>query len=542
MVTRISLNLTFHYLFCIGLVLGGLSNTVLASPKTTGIAPAAKVAQINPTTNLTNSNVKAALVKLDNLAQENMRRTGIPGMAIAVVYQDQVVYLKGFGIREAGKPDPVDEDTVFQLASLSKPIASTVVASVVGTGKVKWNDPIILHDQTFQMDVPYLTQSVTLKDMFSHRSGLPLHAGDLLEDLGFDWETILARLRYLPTDNHFRSQYAYTNFGLTAAAMATAKAEGTTWAELSTEKLYRPLGMNSTSSNFSDYISAQNRALTHVYIDNQWVPRYVRNPDNQTPAGGVSSSVRDLAKWMRLQLGNGQFEGKLIVDPDALAETHRPQIVSNRAKNPSMDRASFYGLGWGVGYTDRGLVRLSHSGAFLLGAATTVNLLPGESLGIAVLTNAAPIGVPETIAASFLDLVQTGQVQKDYAKLLQEAFADLNTPAYGTEIDYTKRPEQFNPSLPLKTYAGTYRNDYFGKIAIVVKEDQLILRMGPQQRDAFPLKHYNQNTFIYQPKGENAFGPSALEFTISDEGKLKRVMIENLNIKGQGTFEKIVGS
>jgi CubicO group peptidase (beta-lactamase class C family) len=516
---------------------------VLASAQakpTLNISPKpAIVAQGQKTQNITQKNVEAALPKLEKLADEILKKTGVPGMAIAVVYKDQIVYLKGFGVRESGKPALVDPDTVFQLASVSKPIASTVVAGVVGDKLIGWDDRIIKHDPDFQMHSPYVTREVTFRDLFSHRSGLYDHAGDELEDLGFDRATVLHRLRYLPTGNNFRSQYAYTNFGLTEAAVAAAKVTGKSWEDLSAEKLYQPLGMKNTSSRYADFVAAQNRALGHVLMNGQWVAKYKRDPDAESPAGGVSSSVRDLAQWIRLQLGNGKFEGRQIINADALAETHRPQMVSQQPQNPATERASFYGLGWGVGYTDEGLVRLSHSGAFNLGAATTVYLLPSEELGIVVLTNSSPMGVPETIALSFLDLVQYSKIERDYFDLIQPVFAELNKPPYGTLIDYAKTPAQPLPALPNNAYIGTYRNDYFGEIAIVIKDGKLVLIQGAKEEE-FPLQHYNRDVFTYQPEGENAFGLSAVTFTIGADGKGTNVVIENLNIFNQGTFERVL--
>jgi Domain of unknown function (DUF3471)/Beta-lactamase len=242
---------------------------------------------------------------------------------------------------------------------------------------------------------------------------------------------------------------------------------------------------------------------------------------------------------VRLQLGNGKFEGKQIIDADALSETHRPQMVSNPPQNPATDRASFYGLGWGVGYTERGLVRLSHSGAFNLGAATAVYLLPSEDLGIVVLTNGRPIGVPEAIAVSFLDLVQYGKMQRDYIELYRQGFAELDKPTYGTLVDYAKPPAQRSPALPASAYAGSYENDYFGKMAIAVRDGQLVLRQGPNQK-AFPLQHYNGNVFTYQPEGENAYGLSAVTFTVDADGNGTNVTIENLNLLDRGTFKRVL--
>jgi CubicO group peptidase (beta-lactamase class C family) len=135
---------------------------------------------------VTRAQVEAALPKLETLATETLTRTGIPGLAITVVYKDEVLFLRGFGVRKAGTDRPVNADTVFQLASVSKPIASTIVAGVVGERLATWDDPIVKHLPAFEMDNPYVTRAVTLRDMFCHRSGLPDHAGDLLEDMGFD--------------------------------------------------------------------------------------------------------------------------------------------------------------------------------------------------------------------------------------------------------------------------------------------------------------------------------------------------------------------
>src|SRR6266567_561808 len=208
--------------------------------------------------------VDAAIGRLDGLVQHTMAATGVPGIAVAVVYKDRIVYLKGFGVREAGRTDAVDADTVFQLASVSKPVASTVVAAIATKGVMHWDDPIVSHDPGFQMYDPWVTSQVTLRDMFAHRSGLPDHAGDSLEDLGYDRDQILHRLRFQKPASSFRSRYAYTNFGLTEAAVAAARAYGESWEDASADLLYKPLGMTSTSSRHSDYLAAANRAHLHV--------------------------------------------------------------------------------------------------------------------------------------------------------------------------------------------------------------------------------------------------------------------------------------
>jgi CubicO group peptidase (beta-lactamase class C family) len=494
-----------------------------------------------PTPGVTPEQVTAGLAKLEKLAKQTLKETGVPGMAIAVVHKDRVVYLKGFGVRQAGKPDLVDADTVFQLASVSKPVASTVLAALVGEKVIGWDDRVIDHDPGFRLADPWVTRNITLRDLLCHRGGLPEHAGDLLEDLGYGRAEVLRRLRYVSPAGSFRSRYAYTNFGYTAAAVAAARAAGKSWEGVSADKLYRPLGMKSTSSRFADFASARNRALLHVHIKGKWVAKYVRNPDAQSPAGGVSSTARDLAQWLRLQLAGGKFRGEQVVAAGALAETHRPQVISRRPKNAGTDRAGFYGLGWNVTYEERGGLRLGHSGGFALGAATVVTLLPSEALGIVVLTNAAPIGVAEAMSASFFDLVLAGKVEKDWVRAFRQPFEELIQPAYGKVPGYSRPPARKSPALASGAYVGTYRNAYFGDIEVVEKEGGLFLRLGPK-RASFGLRHWDRDVFLYQPVGENAGGPSGVTFLIGPARQATRAVVENLDVHGQGTFTRVAAS
>lgn len=490
---------------------------------------------------ITEKSVQKALAKLDELTHDWLQKTKVPGLAIAVVYQNKVVYLKGFGVREAGNTARINPDTVFQIASMSKPIASTVIAGLVGDNIIQWDDPVIQYDSGFQLSEPYVTSQVTFRDLLSHRSGLPDHAGDDLEGIGFEREAILSKLRYLPIENHFRSQYAYTNFGITAAAVAAAKSTGKSWETLSFERLYKPLGMNNTSSRYQEFLSSQNRASGHVLSNNKWVAKYQRNPDAQSPAGGVSSSARDLAKWMQLQLKKGYFEGKSIIDSSALLETHRPQIIRSAPKNADKDLAHFYGLGWNVDYSDNNNILLSHSGAFFIGASTAVYLLPGEDLGIAIITNASPIGLPESLALSFLDLVKYEKVKNNYLYFLSTMFKKVTSPTYGTAVDYAKLPTNKTNAKSLKNYSGSYRNNYFGEIKVSSEDGQLFLHLGPHKKK-YALAHYNGDIFTYQPEGEDAFGLSSVIFTMGVDDEGIRVLIENLNLLNQGTFTRVSSS
>ena len=478
--------------------------------------------------------IDRAAQSLDGVAQALLRRTGVPGMAIAVVHNDKVIFIKSYGVRRAGTNQRVDANTVFELASVSKPIGASVVAGAVGRAIVRWDDPISKYIPDFTLADPYVGKTVTIADLYAHRSGLPAHAGDLLEDLGYDRTYVLAHLQLEALDP-FRVTYHYTNFGMTAGAQAVANAAHTTWEDLSSDIIYRPLGMTSTSSRFADYARSRNKADLHVRIGTRWVAKYTRNADAQAPAGGVSSSVRDMARWLRFELANGKFNGQQIVDAKALLATRNPNLMSSPLDTP-ISRASFYGYGIGVGYDSAGRLRLSHSGAFANGGATTIVMLPSEHLGIVVLTNGIPIGLPESVAADFMDRVEFGKSQRDWFAAYSTLMAPLL--ANTSVLEGKKPPAHPAPALANSAYVGTYDNDYFGPAAIEERSGHLVVVLGPK-RMAYPLSHWNGNEFSFEPSGENANGVTAMTFTTDAAGThATKFVIEYLNEGKHGTFTR----
>ncbi|HSU72132.1 MAG TPA: serine hydrolase [Micrococcaceae bacterium] len=481
--------------------------------------------------------VDNALKQLDGQVQDAMDRTGVPGIAVAVVYKDQVLYSKGFGVREVGKPDKVDPDTVFMLASLSKPLASTVVAGVVGSKTIKWDDPVIKYNPDFSLKDPYVTRNATFADLLSHSSGLHTGAGDLLEDLGFDRDYILSHLSQQPL-TPFRASYNYSNFGYTEGGQAAADAMRLPWEDLAQQILFGPLKMTETSYRHADYERAADKAVIHVPTgDKTWVAKYTRDADAEAPAGGASSSVRDMAQWLRLQLGNGKYDGQQIIDPDALLATHVPHSITGLPATPA-GRARFYGLGWNVSTDDQGRVQLGHSGAFNLGAATSVAMLPGEDLGIVALTNGRPQGIPEAITAGFLDTAQHGAPTVDWLSFTAAQFRQIDQ-AEQPPVDYGKPPERPAPAQGEAAYTGTYANSYYGPLTVSAANGQLSMTMGPAAKPtAFKLTHFDGNTFSFETIGENANGLAGAIFTIGAGGTASSVRLDFYDQTGLGTFTR----
>jgi hypothetical protein len=196
-----------------------------------------------------------------------------------------------------------------------------------------------------------------------------------------------------------------------------------------------------------------------------------------------------MAQWMRLQLGNGSVEGRRLVAADSLERTRLPHSVARPAQAPG-GRTDFYGLGWNVGYDDHGRLRLGHSGAFALGAATAVAMLPSEQLGIVVLTNGEPVGAPEAVANTFLDIAQDGQPSIDWLGFAGRIFA-AQQQSERSRIDYAKPPANAAPARPAAAYVGSYANDYYGPLTITRAETGLVMQLGPRHL-SFPLTHYDR--------------------------------------------------
>lgn len=476
--------------------------------------------------------IEAAIQALPSLVKQAMQETGIPGAAVAVVHKDRLVYAEGFGVRSVETGEPVDADTVFQLASVSKPIGATVIAAEIAEGKIDWDTPVVQWLPDFQLSQPSLTPLVTVGDLYAHRSGLPEHVADDLESLGFDAEAILERMHLVPFVGTFRHHYAYTNYGLTYGAYAVAAAAGTDWATLSENKLYEPLGMSSTSSRHADYLAHPKRARMHMRVEGEWKPLFEFETDGASPAGGVSSSVRDMAAWLRMVLADGRFEGEQVVDADALHEALSPQ--NKRATVPPSHRASFYGYGFGIDYSPSGRSVIAHSGAFLAGAATAIQLIPSLDLGFVVLTNAQPIGVVERLSGEFADLVQFGEMRTDWKGFIGPAFEQVFAP-WG-DLSGKEPPADPAPPQDLAAYEGRYTSPYFGDAEVVARDDGLDIKLGPAQK-AWSTEHWDGDVFVLDiPRDQ---GPEGSRSSVRFSSDLSSFVIDFFDDDGLGTFERV---
>lgn len=448
------------------------------------------VAQPNPA-------LHANLPRLDAAIASLVKESGVPGASVAVVHEGKVIYMKGFGVRQVGRPEVVDADTVFQLASCSKPMTSTAVASLASKRILNWDDPVAKFLPDFRLQDDWVSQHATIRDMLSHRSGLPGFAGDVLESIGLDRLGILGRLRFLKPAYPFRSGYAYTNFGYTTGGEAAARAAGLSFEDMMQREVFGPLGMTSSSARFRDFASHANHAHTHTLAQGRAVPTE-RNPDPQAPAGGVSTSARDMIRWAQFHLDEGQYQGKQLISREALGQTYQIHAVTRN--NPGdFSSKGYYGLGWAISYDPKGRYKVAHSGAFSIGARTSVTLLPQEKLGIVVLANAFPSGLPEGISAGVINLYDTGNIDTDLMTRTDKMVGAAMSGLVASDVKPLTGPR--SPAQSLQAYAGDFHDDFLGDARVSVRGPRLVLQVGNQQ---FTLDHETRDTFLARSADPNA--------------------------------------
>jgi CubicO group peptidase (beta-lactamase class C family) len=458
--------------------------------------------------------VSAAIDALPAFIEKALAQTGVPGAQVAVVSNGEVVFEEGYGVRDVTTDEPIDVGTVFQIASLSKPLSSSIVAkAITNDAELSWDDPVVQYLPDFALSDPYVTEHGKIADFFSHRTGIPTGGGDDLEDIGFDTDYILAHMDQIPLAS-FRDTYQYSNFGLTVGGEAVAASRGQTWTQTAHDLLFEPLGMTSTTTVHDDYLANDNRAAMHARTgEREYEQLFDRDADAEAPAGGVASTAGDIAKWMNMMLANGEVDGEQSIDPLVLAKTYSAHSITGGDATNLTSRTSHYGFGTNVGSTVTGRVTLSHSGAFGWGAATNATMIPDLDLGIVVLTNGAPSGVPELIVSEFVDLVQFGKETRPWLDLWPSVFAHFSDPA--GDLVGEDPPPGAAAAGPAADYVGTYTSPYFGNFIVTEENGTLTGALGPEGGYTFTIDPWDGDTLSFVPTGENAL-PGSLSSAVFD--------------------------
>ncbi|MGH9913667.1 MAG: serine hydrolase domain-containing protein, partial [Pyrinomonadaceae bacterium] len=262
----------------------------------------------------------------DDYVRKAMKEWEVPGLAIAVVKDDKVVFSKTYGVRKLGDPTPVDERTMFAIASCTKAFTAAALAMLVDEGKLKWDDPVIKHMPDFQLYDPWMTREITVRDLLTHRSGL---AGPepLWYSFGLEREEILRRLRYEKPVTSMRTRFSYNNPLFMAAGQLIPRLTGQSYDDFVRQRIFEPLGMTSSNMSITALKGSDNISTPYAKLDGKIQPVEWHSVDNMAPAGSINSNLKDLVQWLRLQLNGGTFNGRQLISPGAYQEMHRSQII-----------------------------------------------------------------------------------------------------------------------------------------------------------------------------------------------------------------------
>lgn len=446
----------------------------------------------------------------------------IPGMAVGIVKNGEVVYAKGFGEKRLGNGEPVDANTIFSIASVSKNITAAALAILVDQGKIGWDDRIVKHIPWFQLKDPWVTQEITIRDVLTHRVGLGRKLGNRLQFMTqSSRDSVLYQMRYMDLEKPFRSSFVYNNVMYSLAGQIIEYADGRTWDTFLKEELFEPLDMNTASTSITTLNTMANQAYPHQEIDGKVVPISRRNWDNAGPAGGVNASINDLNKWMLMQLGaSGEYNGKTIISEKQINEIHKPQVALSPAN--AMAAQSSYGFGWNI--TDyKGKRVLTHGGA-TDGFNTAMYLMPELELGIIVVGNNFN-SLGNAVAYQVMD-GYLGNTEVDWNDRYLQGYKR----SYARALEAREKIHQAQvlktkPSLNPDAYIGVYHSAGYGKVEVKKQGKDLMLKFWDTAGLEARLEHWHYDTFRAVWKNP-AQREEFMQFHLGKNGKVNALDFE----------------
>jgi len=472
-----------------------------------------------------------------------METFSVPGIAVGIIEDGRLVLAKGYGVREAGKSAPVDADTLFGIASNTKAFTSAALAILADEGKLDWDDRVVDHLPQFQLADPYVTREFTIRDLLTHRSGLGLGAGDLMvwPSTDFTRDEIIARLKFLPPVTSFRSQYAYDNLLYMVAGEVVAAASGRSWEDFVERRILDRLDMAPCAVVLSRIApNVDNIAMPHVPVAGTLE---VVEPDGIeaiAAAGAIRCNVNGMAKWLTVQLAGGQMaDGTRLFSADQQKEMWSPQtILSVSDEAYAVNRTHFraYGLGWRL-EDFHGYKRISHTGG-LLGMVSYVNLIPELSLGVVVLTNQQS-GVAMTAISQHVLTAYVGAEERDWVGYYREQANEREARYAAIEAKAAKDVARGDskPSLPLSSYAGTYRDHWRGDVWIRERDGHLSLEFSRTDVLMGRMEHYKNDIFIVRWNDRTLDADAFVRFVLGYDGEIEHMTMKAVSPRTDFSFD-----
>jgi CubicO group peptidase (beta-lactamase class C family) len=485
----------------------------VAAPAQTG--PAAPAAAPAPTN-------AQALAGFDRYVEETLAAWEVPGVAISIVRNGEVVLNRGYGVRDPDGRAPMTRDTIFPIASMSKAFTSFGAGLLVDDGRMSFDAPVVTYLPALTLDDPAATSGLTLRDMLSHRSGMPRHDAVWYHNAALTRDQLLGRMPHLAFSAPLRARFQYNNIMFVLSGLAIERVGGEEWERFTERRIFGPLGMDRTMFSPQRAAADPNHSKGREVLNGRQVtvPLF-RNTPILNPAGGVYSTADDLASWMLVHLDGGEFRGRRIIQPSTLADIHRTQMASGATVRDPEFVPIGYGLGW---FTDiyRGRPMVEHGGN-LPGVSTLVALLPGERLGVTVLVNHGGSELRDALARAIIDRF-LGASGKDWVgEALARKRAGEAAEVAARQGKGGSRVAGTQPSHPLADLAGSYAHPGYGPLTVRLREGALT---GTYNDDTSPLSHWHYDVFDATTQDpENALLDSRIQFVSDFYGRISGVRI-----------------
>jgi CubicO group peptidase (beta-lactamase class C family) len=452
------------------------------------------------------------IANLDAFIAKALKQYQVPGAAIAVVKDGKAVLLKGYGVRDVTKPSAVDENTIFQLASVTKTLTGVAAATVVDEGKLDWDTPIFNYLPEFVGYDPYMTRWLTERDLLAQRTGWPAYSGDQLDSFGYDRAEILRRLRFFRPRYSLREVAQYSNPGFFVAGEVAARCAKQSWNDLVEQRLFKPLEM-SRSGTVIKALKDPNATAAHAFVQGKVAVVEPTELDTTGAASSGTSTATDMSRLMLMFLNKGMQNGKRILKPETVAEIFKRSMASKVefSELPPISETTGFYYGLGVDSYDYAGHQIIEKGGALAGVRTVITLVPDKNAGVVVLANLNLTAFPEAVRAYFLNQLLGIDSETDQKEIfargqqLNQLLAPPPAP---------KNPGKFNGTL--QSLLGVYENDYYGRCEILQDGNGLKVQFGPAKYAA-TLKHWNNGAFLLQFPGATQV-PTITTFMIGEEG------------------------
>jgi len=476
------------------------------------LACAAALAPLAPS-----ARTQAPLASFDAYVARGVKDWNVPGLAIAVVKDDSVVFAKGYGVRKLGTQDSVNTHTLFANASTTKAFTSFVVELLADEGKLRMDAPVITYRPAFHLSDAVATREITIADLLSHRTGVP-EADYIWYDDSSSFPEIMRRLSYVPFDSPVRSHFEYQNITYALAGDIAGQRAGTTWEKLVRDRILTPLGMRETTTGTPNESSHSNLAFAHDYVNDtlRVIPRYAT--DNIGPAGAMYSTVSDMAIWMRFLLDSARLGGKRLLSQRGYSDLFAPHILVDEKQfypTAKLTHPRFQGYGQGWFLEDyRGEFVAFHTGS-IDGMTAIVGLIPERRLGVVIFANRDHAELRHALMYTVFDRY-LGPSKHDWSAEMLTMYTALREEGTKAErrID-AAHVMGTQPSLPLARYAGVYADSLFGTATVKMEGKKLVVSFGPLS--AADLEHWHYDSFMAH--WHDAYrGRQLVSFRLADNG------------------------